>query len=184
VDRHWPPSLVAGLVLLATVAAFAAQQEQKPEEKKTTAAPIPALVRLAAAKTALLKRAGSGGHISFDVVSDTLEGWRRFTLVNTAEKADIIIEVFSSKDNDIAAATTMRTSPQTGRPERSASTGKQFASPEIRLTIYDAKTSMPLWTATEHPKYALKRKDIENHEVEAAERVVTRLHDLLEPPSK
>src|SRR5215471_12760497 len=83
-----------------------------------------------------------------------------FTLVNNPEKADVIIEIFSTEDNDIAAATTVRASPQTGRPERSASVGKQYAAPEIRLTVYDSKTSFPLWRAIERPKYALKKKDI------------------------
>lgn len=169
--------------LLAAILA-AAQQQQKSDEKKNAAPQISPLARLAAAKTALLKRAGSGSHIAYDVVSDSLEGWQRFKLVNTQEKADIIIEVFSNEDYDVGAETTIRTSPQTGRPERGASAGKQFAAPEIRLTIYDARTNMALWAATEHPKYALKKKDVENHEVEATERLVTKLHDLLEPPQK
>lgn len=176
--RHLPCVLI---VLL--IAAFA-QQQPKPEEKKAPASQISPLVRLAAAKTAFLKRAGSGGNIPYEVISEILENWGHFTLVTDLEKADVIIEIFSTEDNDIAAATTVRTSPQTGRPERSAGVGKQYAAPEIRLTVYDTKTSFPLWRAIEHPKYALKKKDIENHEVEAAQRLATRLHDQLEPPEK
>ena len=185
--RTWPLSVLVLPALLVTALLAAGQQKQKADEKdqkKDPSTAIAPLVRLAAAKTAFLKRAGSGSNIPYDLVSESLDGWRRFTLVNELEKADVIIEVFCSEDNDVAAATTVRTSPQTGRPERSASTSKQFAAPEVRLTIYDAKTNLPLWTATEHPRYALKKKDIENHEVEAAQRLVTRLHDQLEPPQK
>ena len=184
--KEFRPLLMLRIALpvLLTTALFAAQKEQKPEERKTAAPTISPLARLAAAKTAYLKRAGSGGNIPFEVISETLEGWPRFTLVNAPEKAEIIIEVFCSDDYDVGTATTIRTSPQTGRPERGARTDKQFAAPEIRLTIYDARTTMPLWQAIEHPKYALKKKDIENHEVEAAQRLVTKLHDQLEPPQK
>ncbi|HEY6970449.1 MAG TPA: hypothetical protein VJA94_14675 [Candidatus Angelobacter sp.] len=172
------------LILLPAVVQAVAAQQPKTEEKKNAAPQISPLVRLAAAKTAFLKRAGSGGNIPYDVISEILENWGHFTLVNDPEKADVIIEIFSTQDNDIAAATTVRTSPQTGRSERSASVGKQYAAPEIRLTVYDTKTNFPLWRAIEHPKYALKKKDIENHEVEAAQRLATRLHDQLEPPEK
>lgn len=173
------------LIVLLTVAfASSAQQQQKSEEKKADAQQVSPLVRLAAAKTAFLKRAGSGSAIAYDAITDTLEGWGHFTLVNTPEKADVIIEIFSSEDNDIGAATTIRTSPQNGRPERSTTTSRQYAAPEIRLTVYDAKTNFPLWRAIEHPKYALKKKDIENHAVEAAQHLVTKLHDQLEPPEK
>jgi hypothetical protein len=167
------------LFLLASGILIAAQQEQKPEEKKP-APPIPPAARLAAAKTAILKKAGSGSNVAYDVVSSTLEGWGRFTLVNTPEKADVIVEVFSVEESEggISASTGR------GGRGRSVGGGHQATIAEIRLTVYDAKTHISLWTGTEHPKGAMKKVDRENNEVEAAQHLVARFHDDLEPPPK
>src|SRR5262249_36631359 len=158
--------------------------EPKQEEKKTAPPPMSASARLAAAKTAFLKKAGSGDRIAYDVVSSTLEGWGRFTLVNTPEKADIIVEVFSTGEAETAVPSSVGRSRETGRMEQSTRSSRQISTAEIKLTVSDAKTKVPLSTGIEHPKSALKKKDRENNEVEAAERLVSKFHDLVEPPPK
>ena len=52
------------------------------------------LARLTAAHTAYLKNAG-GNELPFNVVSEGVEGWGRYRIVNSPEKSDIIIEVTS-----------------------------------------------------------------------------------------
>src|SRR5215831_7301700 len=165
-------------VLLVTAFAAAIQQEQRPEqkqqEKKTASPPMSISARLAAAKTAFLKKTGGGDNIAYDVVSSTLEGWGRFTLVNAPEKADIVIEIFSSEEPQTSVSSSIGPSRQTGRMEQSAHSTKQISASEFKLTVYDAKTKIPLWIGVEHPKPAMKKKDRENNEVEAAQRLMTR----------
>jgi len=175
-------------VLLVTAFAAAIQPEQKPEQKqedKKTARPVMSTsARLAAAKTAFLKKTGGGDNLAYDVVSSTLEGWGRFTLVNAPEKADIVIEIFSSAEAQTSLSSSTGVSRETGRMEQSTHSSKQISASEFKLTVYDAKSKVPLWTGVEHPKSAMKKKDRENNEVEAAQRLMTRFHDQIEPPQK
>lgn len=166
------------LLLLAANVLLAAQQEQKPAETKPTATPIAPAARLASAKTAMLKKAGDGSNSAYDVVSSTLDGWGRFTLVDASDKADVIVEIYSVEANSGTGV-----SASTGRGGRHGGGGP--ATPAmIRLTVYDAKTHIALWTGTERPKGAMKKVDRENNEVEAAQHLVTKFHDDVEPPDK
>lgn len=167
-------------LLLAAGTLAAGQQEQKPEEKKPAAAPISPPARLAFAKTALLRKAGNGNNIAYDVVSSTLDGWGRFSLVNAPDKADVIIEVYSVEES--GGGVSASAGPEgTGRP-----IGRRgpVTPALIKLTVYDAKTHVPLWTAAERPKGAARKVDRENNEVEAAQRLITKFHDDVEPPPK
>ena len=171
-------------ILLVTIFAAAIQQEQKQPEKKTAAPPMSTSARLAAAKTAFLRKAGGGDNIAYDVASTTLDGWQRFTLVNSPEKADIIIEIFTSEESQTSVSSSLGTSRETGRLEQSSRSTKQITTAEIKLTVYDARSNVPFWTGIEHPKSAMKKKDRENYEVEAAQRLMTKFHDQVEPPQK
>lgn len=169
----------AFLLLLACIVA-SAQQEQKPPETKPSPTPVAPAARLASAKTAVLKKAGNGSTIAYDVVSSTLDGWGRFTVVAEQEKADLIIEVFSTAERDeggISAAGPDGTGHRVGR-------NHQGDIAMVKLTVYDAKTHISLWTGAERPKGALKKVDRENNEVEAAQSLITKFHDFVEPPEK
>src|SRR5579864_6319076 len=81
VPAHIALSWIAAFLLFLPAGVLTAQVEQKPEEKKAAPGPISPGARLASAKTALLRKAGGGNNIAYGVVSSTLEGWGRFTLV-------------------------------------------------------------------------------------------------------
>ncbi len=166
--------------LLAGSALAAMQQEQKQEESKPAPQPVSIAARLAAAKTVLLKKTGSRSNVAYDVVSSTLEGWGRFTLVDAPEKADLIIEIFSLEESESGV------SASTGRGGRGRPLGgsREGSISQIKLTVYDAKTHIALWTGAERPKGAMKKVDRENNEVEAAQRLITKFHDDVEPPQK
>ena len=163
-----------------------AQQTQSQQDPPKKADPISPASRLAAAKTAFITRSGNTD-IPYNVISSGLEGWGRFTLVNSPEKADIIVDVMgvSSEGGEIKVSSSTRPSRETGRMEQTSGATKQLSSSaEVRLTVYDAKTKVSLWLGIEHPKSALKKNDRENNLVEAAERLLSKFHDRLEPPSK
>lgn len=173
---------IASLLLFLIGLTSIAQQSQNAEEKKSASGMTPA-ARLAAAKTAFLKKV-AGGNTPFEVISSTLEGWGKYTLVDAPEKADIIIEISSTEDSPASVSSSVGLSQQTGQYEQSSKTTKEFTTAQIKLTALDEKTKVPLWTATEHPKHAMKKVDKENNEVEAAQRLVSKFHDFVEPPQK
>lgn len=180
---HWPVVKTFLFVLLAASLTSAVQQEQKQEpkpEEKPAAPPLSASARLAAARTALLRKTGNGDNAAYDVVSTTLEGWGRFTLVNSLEKADIVVEIFSQSDSDGGISASVGSDGRRGREGKV----KQSSLSEIRLTVSDARSRVPLWTGIERPKSGMKKTDRENKEVEAAERLMQRFHDAIEPPGK
>jgi len=51
------------------------------------------------------------------------------------------------------------------------------------MTVSDVRNKRVLWTGTESVKFAMKEKAKENNLVEAAERLASKFHERLEPPS-
>jgi hypothetical protein len=175
-------ALLATLVIaiLATGAA-PAQEKETPEQKKP--AFVPPSARLAAAKSALVKNAG-GSEIPYNVISSGLEGWGRFKLVDSASEADIVVEVSSPGEQGGVSVSSRTRSGATGRMEESTSTSRNLGSDAIKLVVYDAKTHVALWTASEQPKSALRQKAREDNLVQAAARLVTKFRERLEAAGK
>jgi hypothetical protein len=106
--------------------------------------------------------------------------------VDSPQKADIIIEVSAPEDSSgTSVSSSTKTSPYTGRPEQSTTSTKQISTTsDVVLVVRDARTGMRLWSASEHVKSAMKKKGDENNLVKAAEKLVEKLHDRLEPPEE
>jgi hypothetical protein len=160
--------------------AYVCAAQQPPEKKPVMETPS---MRLASAKNVLIVRT-HGSRIPFEVIKSTLEGWGRFTLVETREKADLIIEVSSSGDSGVQVSSSSKVSPETGQEEKSSSTRKDISPTDVKMTVFDARNKRGLWSATESVKFAMKEKAKENNLVEAAERLASKFHDRLEPPAK
>lgn len=149
-------------------------------EKKTVVMQTPS-ARLASAKSVLITRT-RGGDIPYDVIRTTIDDWGRFTLVKSADQADLVIEVASSGGNgDVSVTSHMGASPRTGQPESGSSSSRDLSAAEISLTVIDAANKRVLWHGTESARYAMKQKARENNLVEASEKLASRFHDRLEP---
>jgi hypothetical protein len=159
------------LFLLCTSALLGQVQ---PDQKPT---PISPSARLAAAKRAYVKNAG-GSDIPFNVIESGIEGWGRFTLVDSPRDADVIIEVESPEEDSGA---TVSSSTDT-RGHSSTTSSRDITVSIIKLTVYDAHTHLPLWTANERPKGGFKEKTRDDNLVKSAERLLSRFRDRLEPP--
>ena len=168
------------IAILATGAA-PVQEKQPPEQKKP--AFVPPSARLAAAKSTLVKNAG-GSEIPYNVIMSGLEGWGRFTLVDSASEADIVVEVSSPEEEGGVSVRSRTRSGATGRMEESTSTSRNLSSGAIKLVVYDARTHLALWTASEQPKSALRQKQREDNLVQAAARLVTKFRERLEESKK
>lgn len=166
-------------VMLATHGGSAGVQQQEQEKKPVVQTPA---TRLAEARSAQIVRTRGGSNIPYDVIKSTMDGWMRFTLVDTPEKADIIVEIVTSGESSVQVSSSAGVSQESGRPQQSSSSRKDISPEEITMTVFDAKNKRVLWRSTEKVKSAMKQKTKENNLVEAAERLVSKFHDRLEPP--
>lgn len=168
-----------------SVSVFAQEaQSQKPGEATK---PLTASARLVAAKTAYVKRA-AGADVAYDAIRYAIEGWGRYVIVSKPEDSDITIEVSAPADSDSGVAissSTTTTNNTSGRPEQSSNTTRSFSGGggPVRLTVYDSKSKMLLFVASELAKSALKQKNREDNLVSAASKLVTRFRDRVEPPA-
>jgi hypothetical protein len=167
-------------VLVVIASGFLSNAQQPPEKKPLIETPS---MRLAAAKNVFITRT-HGSRIPLDVIKSTLEGWGRFTFVETPEKADLIIEISSTGDSGVQVSSSSKVSPETGQEEKSSSTRKDISPTEVKMTVFDSRNKRGLWTATESVKFAMKEKGKENNLVDASERVASKFHERLEPPAK
>ncbi len=154
--------------------AFAQQQQPTPATKPTAPAD-----RLVTAKNLFLKTTG-GSEIPYNVINAGFEGWGKYVLVDSADKADIVMEI-SAPHDDSGTRVSAKVNHETGQPENGYSSSKEISSDPIKITVYDAKSKRPLWSATDKPKFAMKQKTRENNLVESAERLFSRFHDSVEP---
>lgn len=166
--------------LLLLMSGFSAQTQQPAEKKPLIETPT---MRLAAAKNVFITRT-HGSRIPLDVIRSTMEGWERFTFVETTEKADLIIEISSIGDSAVQVSSSSNLSPETGHEEKSSSTRKDISPTDIKMTVFDSRNKRPLWAATESVKFAMKEKGKENNLVDAAERLASKFHERLEAGAK
>src|SRR5580765_6491017 len=174
------PFFLITVFLLFLMSGFSTQAQQPTEKKPLIETPT---MRLAAAKNVFITRT-HGSRIPLDVIRSTMEGWGRFTFVETPEKADLIIEIASSGDSAVQVSSSSSVSAETGHEEKSSSARKDISPTDVKMTVIDARNKRGLWAATESVKFAMKEKAKENNLVEAAERLASKFHDRLEPPAK
>ena len=188
---YWWRAVV--IVVLAWPVGSAALQQPSVSEKQPPASekPTPApekkpvietpSMRLASARNVMIVRT-RGSEIPVETIQSTMDGWGRFTLVETRDKADLIVEVASNGDSGVQVSTST-VSPIGGQEQKGSSTRKDLSPTEINMTVFDARNKRPLWSATETVKFAMKGKSKENNLVEAAERLAAKFHQRLEPPA-
>ena len=166
-------------VLFALATAGLAQDQPPAGKKPVMETPS---MRLASARNIFIYRS-HGNTIPLEVIQSRMEGWGRFTIVDTPGKADLLIEISSSGDSGVQVSHSSKVSPETGREEKSNSSRKDLSPTDIRMTVTDARNKRPLWSAVESVKFAMKEKAKENNMVEAAEKLASKFHDRLEPPA-
>jgi len=156
----------------------AQEQAPQPAAKPTF---VPPSQRLANAKTAYVKN-GGGSSIPFDVISSSFEGWARFVVVDSPDKADIIVEVTSPEDTKASTTTGSHIS-ASGMPEQTTTTSHEIGSDRVKMVVQDAKSHIMLWAASQQAKSAMKQRSYNDNLVEAAEKLMTQFHDRVEPPA-
>jgi hypothetical protein len=174
----------AHLALLAAftlvVACCAAQENALTPAKP----PMSAAARLLQAKTVYVDNV-DGNSIGADTITSTLEGWGRYQVIDDPKKADLLIEVTSPDDSGGMSVSSSTSGPtRTGGvygESRSSSRDISSGSGRMRLVVRDARTKVTLWAASEQVKGGLKKNARENNLVEAAQKLVSKFHDRVQP---
>ena len=166
-------------VLVAT-ASFAQEKPSTPPEPKNPPLVGPS-ARLAAAKTAYVKNA-AGSEVPFNVISAGIDGWGKFRMVDSASEADIVIEVYSPDDEHTSSSTSSKTKVGSGGRAPEPAPPSNTGGP-IRLVVSDPRTHLSLWSATEQPRGGFRQRTQDQHIVEAAQRLLAKFHERLEPPA-
>jgi hypothetical protein len=181
-------ALLMAALLACAVVTFAQEQkpeqkpEPKPEQKQAQVRPVNPSARLTAAKTAMIRNA-EGSDIPYNVISSAIESWGRFNLVNSAETADIIVEISApgTSGSGISMSSSVNRTGPTGRPEQSSGTTRDISNAPVRMIVYDARSHIALWSASEQPHFAVKQKAKEDNLVQASERLFSKFREKVEP---
>jgi hypothetical protein len=152
------------------------------EPRKTPA--ISTNSRLLAAKTVCVKRP-RGNLIPYNVISSAFEGWGRYAIEYDEAKADLIVDITAPQEaSGFSVSSSTSNNSTSGYPEQSTKSTKEFSNTPVRMVVIDAKTKTPLWSGSEQPKSAMRRKGQQDNQVEAAQSLFSKFHDRVEPPLK
>ena len=184
--------LRAGLLLVGSLAFFCmaiAQQSvpssaesQNPAEQAQVPRPMTASARLAAARTVYLVQ-GGGNSIPFNIISSAFESWPRYTMVESRQKADLIVEI-SAPEDSTGVSVGSTTIPDSAHPEARSAASRNLNNTSVRMFVLDPRTGLSLWSGSENPHNAMKKRAREDNLVEAAQKLFARFHDHMEPPAK
>jgi hypothetical protein len=170
---------VANILVLCVPLAIAAQQAS------AQAGTLPPNVagKLAFGKSAYIKNE-HGGNIAFDAISSDIEGWGRFVLVDSPDKADFVVAISSYEGGSVTGNSHTDYATPDGKPKTSSGASKDLSGSSVTMKVYEPKTQRELWSGSEKVKSAFKKKAGEDNIVAAAEKLFLRFHDTVEPPSK
>jgi hypothetical protein len=79
------------------------------------------------------------------------------------------------------SSTTMPSSNVAGRDDQRVTTTKDLTNSPVKLVVFDAKSKSALWSGMEQPKLAMKQKAREDNLVEAAQRLLAKFRERVEP---
>ncbi len=166
-------------LLLIPLAASAQEAPPAPEQKKPASLATPA--RLAAAKTIYVKL-GQGSELPFNIISNAFESWGRYLPAKSPEKADLVVEVSAPNEGGVSLYTEQeqRERAAKGQPVKDES-GKQLEVNEIKMTVYDGRSKLVLWSSKEQTRFAMKQKSKADKIAESSQKLFARFRDLVEP---
>jgi hypothetical protein len=182
---------VLAIVLASSL--FAQQEPAPPPAASPTqadvapAAPKPIVsqtARLNAAKTVYIKALEAHNDIPFNVIANGFDGWAKYMVVSSPEKADLIIEVSATEREEGFVMPAQQTPgiANNKSDEPAKATNKTYSVSNIRMVVIDSHTKTPIWAGNEQPRGATRKNKSDDNVVEAAQRLFQHFHDRVEPP--
>ena len=157
--------LLFACLLITFVAQHAFPQETQPEPKKY----LPPLARIAAAKTVFLQHL-KGTDIAFNIIQAGFESWPLFTIVDSPDKADLLVQIVTPEDTSGGNSVSGKSS--SGSNAQASADQAQFAPiPIVKMTVLDAKTRVFLYSASERTKNAWREKNRTDSQIEMAQKI-------------
>jgi len=155
--------------LLLSVGAFPKTKKDIPQ------APLPSVI--VNAKKIFLTN-GGGSNLAYDAFFSAIKEWGRYQIVGSPDEADLIIELKYWVEHDGTDVSTF-TNTYTGKTQ---SISTELVDPQLKLTIYDAKSKNSLWSAIDHRQLARREKNREKETIKSAERLVDQLKTRVNIP--
>ena len=153
-------ALVAVLVLLMPMTAIAG--------KDKSSQPIPFPIQIAQAKTVFLTNAGCS-EVAFDALNSVLKMWGHYELVDSPDKADIVISLQARPEMVYLIMVPIIANGVT------TYTPVQYIDSQVKMSVLDAKTKDELWSTTDHSKLALRKINRKKEADKSAKRLVGEL---------
>lgn len=165
----------------ATESAPAKSTESAPAKPT---GPISTTARLLNAKTVFIKQI-AGNELAFDVVNNAIAGWPRYIVVDSLEKADLLIEVSApaeqKKKDD---KTSVQGDSGSGRDPRAMQMpSTTYTDTDVKLIVRDSHTRAVLWAGKEPAREAFRQAKTDENLMAAAQKLFREFHDRVEPPS-
>jgi hypothetical protein len=107
-----------------------------------------------------------GDDLAYDTVYAAFKQWPRFTVVDSAVAADLVIEIRSIV---------------TDRVSHSHVNGRALPDPPLMLVISDPGTHDQLWSSLERRRIAIRQQNRDKETIATAERLVANLKARLGP---
>ncbi|HEX8924781.1 MAG TPA: hypothetical protein VF786_03265 [Terriglobales bacterium] len=127
-----------------------------------------------------LVQQGHGNSIPYNIISSAFESWARYTIVDSRQKADLIVEI-SAPEESTGVSVQGTTIPDSQHPETRATTSRSLSSTSVKMMVLDPRTGLPLWSGSENPHGAMKKRAREDNLVQAAQKLFARFRDQMEP---
>lgn len=137
-------------------------------KKNIAKAPLPSVI--VNAKTVFLVNA-AGGNVAFDTLYAELKDWGKYQIVGSPETADLIIELTFQVEHDGTDVSSF-TNSYTGKTQVVST---QIIDPQLKVTIYDAKSKNSLWMIVDHRKLATREKNRRKETIKSVDRIVNQL---------
>jgi hypothetical protein len=167
----------AVLLLFAFSGRAVIAQEAPPEPKKY----LTPQQRLQQAKAVYLRNAG-GTEVPFNIIQAGFESWPRYTMVNSPDKADLLVEVLAPQESTGTSVSSKISTDTNGKQKQSTTTERDFAEVQIvKLTVMDAKSKVLLFQASERPKNSWKERARTESQIECAQKLFDAFHNRVEP---
>jgi hypothetical protein len=162
-----------------------AQQAPSESPQPKPAGTVSATARLLNAKTVFVKQI-AGNDVVFDMVKNAIVGWPRYIVVDSPEKADLLVEISAPeapKKNDESGKTSVQGGAGGQDPRAMRVPPPSYSSNDVKLVVRDAHTRAILWAGSEVAKEAFRQAKTDQNLVDATQKVVQRFHDRIEPPA-
>ena len=144
------------------------------DKKNVPGAPLPAEV--VNAKKIYLSN-GGGSNLAYDVFYIVMKEWGKYEIVGSPEGADLIVELAYRVERDGS-----RVGSSTDTTNTTHINSAEKVDPQVVLTIYDAKSKTLLWSESERPRSARRKKNRDKETVNSTQRLVAELKRRVNVP--